>query len=195
MWVWIIIRLLFSFGHNIIYKNRNDKRCIYINEEIIEFTAFNKGTINKGWIVTISFKPVGFTLIKLYNISMNATKEIHMNYKDKILEYLKNNNGIITIQHCREEGIPTIYLTRLLRENILTRIDRGIYISKDGDYDEYYFFHRKIQKDCIFLWNSSILQRLTDKTPQVKELISNLNYKVGLKFNSIYFKLAYSVYN
>ena len=69
-----------------------------------------------------------------------------MTYKEKILKYLKNNNRIITSEQCRQEGIPIIYLTRLVDEDILIRIDRGIYISKDGDYDEHYFFNIKIKE-------------------------------------------------
>lgn len=102
-----------------------------------------------------------------------------MNYKDKILNYLKDNNGIITTQYCREEEIPTIYLTRLIEENILTRVDRGIYISKGGDYDGYYFFQYKF-KMTIFSYETALyLQGLTDKIPQVKEVSVPYSYKIN----------------
>lgn len=112
-----------------------------------------------------------------------------MNYKDKILKYLKNNNGIITTQYCREEGIPTIYLTRLVEENILTRIDRGIYISKGGDYDEYYFFQYKFKRTVFSYETALYLQGLTDKIPQVMEVSIPYSYKINEVPNNV--KLYY----
>lgn len=114
-----------------------------------------------------------------YNISVDATEEVRMNYKDKIMNYLKDNNGIITAQYCRDAGIPTIYLTRLAEENVLTRIDRGIYLSKDGDYDEYYFFQYKY-KQAVFSYETALsLQGLTDKIPQVMEVTVPYSYKIN----------------
>ena len=78
-----------------------------------------------------------------------------MNHKEKILNYLKENNGVITTQYCKEEGIPRVYLTRLVEENILSRVDRGIYISKQGDYDEYYFFQHKFKSKGTVLFDSN----------------------------------------
>ena len=112
-----------------------------------------------------------------------------MNYKDKILKYLKKNNGIITTQYCREEGIPTIYLTRLVEENILTRIDRGIYISKDGDYDEYYFFQYKFKRTVFSYETALYLQGLTDKIPQIMEVSIPYSYKINEVPNNV--KLYY----
>ncbi|MGO1528373.1 MAG: type IV toxin-antitoxin system AbiEi family antitoxin domain-containing protein [Senegalia sp. (in: firmicutes)] len=102
-----------------------------------------------------------------------------MKYKDKILKYLKKNNGIITAQYCREEGIPTIYLTRLVEGNILTRIDRGMYISKGGDYDEYYFFQHKFKRTVFSYETALYLQELTDKIPQVMEVSIPYSYKIN----------------
>ena len=102
-----------------------------------------------------------------------------MNFKDKILYHLKNNNGIITTQDCREEGIPRIYLTRLVEENILTRIDRGIYISKDGDCDEHYFFQYKYKRTVFSYETALYLQGLTDKIPQVMEVSVPYSYKIN----------------
>lgn len=104
-----------------------------------------------------------------------------MNYKDKILNYLKDNNGIITTQYCREEEIPRIYLTRLVEENILTRVDRGIYISKDGDYDEYYFFQYKFKRTVFSYETALYLQWLIDKISQVMEFSVSYSYKTNNK--------------
>ena len=104
-----------------------------------------------------------------------------MDYKDKITKYLEKGNGMITSQYCREEEIPSVYLTRLVDENVLTRVDRGIYISENGDYDELYFFQYKYKK-TIFSYESALyLHGLTDKIPQVIEVSVTSSYK----FNDI----------
>lgn len=102
-----------------------------------------------------------------------------MNYKDKILNYIKNNNGIITTQYCREEGIPTVYLTRLVKENKLISIDRGIYISEEGDYDEYYFFQYKFKRTVFSYETALYLQGLTDKILQVMDVSVPYSYKIN----------------
>lgn len=102
-----------------------------------------------------------------------------MTYKDKIKNHLKDNNGIITTQYCREAGIPTVYLTRLVDENMLTRIDRGIYLSKDGDYDEHFFFQHKY-KQAVFSYETALsLLGLTDKIPQVMDVTVPYSYKIN----------------
>ena len=112
-----------------------------------------------------------------------------MNYKDKILNYLKGNNGIVTTQYCREEGIPRVYLTRLVEENILTRVDRGIYISQSGDYDEHYFFQYKFKRTVFSYETALYLQGLTDKIPQVMEVSVHYSYKINNVPNNV--KLHY----
>jgi predicted transcriptional regulator of viral defense system len=108
-----------------------------------------------------------------------------MDYKEKILNYLKDNNGVITTKYCREEKIPTIYLTRLVEENILSRVDRGIYVSKQGDYDEHYFFQHKYKK-AVFSYETSLyLQGLTDKIPQVMEASVPYSYKINNLPNNV----------
>ena len=102
-----------------------------------------------------------------------------MNYREKIYSYLKMNNGIITTQYCREAGIPRAYLSRLVDEKKLKRVDRGVYISKNGNYDEYYFFQYKFKR-TVFSYETALhLQGLTDKIPQVIEVSVPYSYKIN----------------
>lgn len=66
-----------------------------------------------------------------------------MDYRKKILDHAKNNNGMVTRKEIKDKNIPTIYLSRLVEEGILNRVDRGIYLSDAGVYDEYYFLQYK----------------------------------------------------
>jgi|SRR5690554_34516 len=102
-----------------------------------------------------------------------------MDYRKKIIKHLKDNNGIITTQYCKEEGIPRIYLTRLLRENVLTRIDRGIYSSNVNNHDDYFFFQLRYKK-VVFSYETALyLHGLTDKIPQIVEVSVPYSYKIN----------------
>src|SRR6056297_3371053 len=102
-----------------------------------------------------------------------------MQYKDKINDYLEKGNGTITAQYCREEGIPTIYLTRLVEEGELVRADRGIYVANEGDYDDLFFLQHKYKK-IIFSYETALyLHRKTDKIPQVIEVTVPYSYKIN----------------
>lgn len=108
-----------------------------------------------------------------------------MNYKKKIEKYLEQSGGIITTSYCREKNIPTVYLSRLLKEGELLRIKRGIYITKDGDFDEYYFFQQQYKK-AIFSYETALyLLGQTDKIPWNIDATVYNGYKFNEKPNGL----------
>lgn len=102
-----------------------------------------------------------------------------MDYANKIKKYLEESGGIITTSICREKKIPTVYLSRLLKDGKLIRVKNGIYVTKDGDYDEFYFFQYQYKK-AIFSYETALyLLGQTDKIPwQIDVSVYN-----GYKFN------------
>ncbi|MGI6325505.1 MAG: type IV toxin-antitoxin system AbiEi family antitoxin domain-containing protein [Saccharofermentanales bacterium] len=100
-----------------------------------------------------------------------------MNYSEKIKNLLDKNAGILTTSLVREHDIPTVYLTRLTREGKLQRIERGIYMSKDGIYDELFVFQTKYPR-VIFSYETALyILNLTDKIPAQINVTVNYNYK------------------
>jgi len=57
------------------------------------------------------------------------------------------------VAYCREHKIPTVYLSRLVKQGILTKVATGLYISKEGNYDEFYFF-QYYHKKAIFSYET-----------------------------------------
>ena len=74
-----------------------------------------------------------------------------MDHKKQIEQYLENSGGIITASYCRRKKIPTVYLSRLVREGNLQRAAEGLYVSEEGMYDEYYYFQYRLKKNSVFL--------------------------------------------
>lgn len=84
---------------------------------------------------------------------------------NKILEIMKKNNEIITPTQLEEKGISRVYLSRMEKDGIIERIDRGIYVTKDFKYDEYYLFQLKYPK-AIFSYNTALyFYEMTERTP------------------------------
>lgn len=101
------------------------------------------------------------------------------NYKNQIKEYAKTSGGIVTSKYCREHNIPTIYLNRLVEEGFLFNAKRGIYLTKDGDYDEFYFFQLRYPK-AIYSYNTALY--FIDRTDKLSHTIDITVYN-GYKFN------------
>ena len=83
----------------------------------------------------------------------------------KILKIMKNNNEIITPAQLEEKGISRVYLSNMEKGGIIERIERGIYVTKDFKYDEYYLFQLKYPK-AIFSYNTALyFYEMTERTP------------------------------
>ena len=99
-----------------------------------------------------------------------------MNYYKDIEEIANINNGIITSQMVREASIPSIYLTRMVKQGTLEKADRGIYFSSDAIYDEYYLFYLKNRKSIYSFSSALFLHELTDRIPFHLEITLPNNY-------------------
>lgn len=119
-----------------------------------------------------------------------------MNYRKQIEIHLKKSGGIITSAYCRENNIPTVYLSRLAKEGKLFRVQKGIYITKDGDYDEYYFFQYQYRK-AIFSYETALfLLGVTDKIPWRIDVTVYNGYKFNEKQDTLNINyVKKSIYN
>ena len=58
-----------------------------------------------------------------------------MNYEEQILSLADENDGLVTTKEINRLGIPRFYLSKMVKEGYLKRVDRGIYASKEIQYD------------------------------------------------------------
>ena len=101
---------------------------------------------------------------------------------------MKKNNEIITPSKLEEKGISRVYLSRMEEEGIIERIDRGIYVTKDFKYDEYYLFQLKYPK-AIFSYNTALyFYEMTERTP------IKMDVTVYREYNTYRFKALEYVY-
>lgn len=106
----------------------------------------------------------------------------------KILKIMKKNNEIITPTQLEEKGISRIYLSKMEEEGLVERIERGIYVTKDFKYDEYYLFQLKYPK-AIFSYNTALyFYEMTERTP------IKMDVTVYREYNPHRFKDVVNVY-
>lgn len=95
---------------------------------------------------------------------------------DKILKIMKDNNGIITSSQIESYGISRVYLSKMVEKNIIERIERGIYVTKEYEYDEYYLFQLKYPR-TVFSYNTSLyFYEMTERTPIKMDVAIPKNY-------------------
>ncbi len=70
-----------------------------------------------------------------------------MNYEEKILRLFKN--GYLETKNVVKNNIPKTYLSKLIKENKIERVSRGIYTKKDTAVDEFVILQSK-SKNAIF---------------------------------------------
>ena len=88
-----------------------------------------------------------------------------VSYKQQIMNLLNQNSAYITAAACRRLGIPSVYLTQLVREGTLQRVGRGVYASAQVLEDEEFIFQSR-NKRCIFSYHSALsLQGMIDRLP------------------------------
>ena len=107
-----------------------------------------------------------------------------MDYRGIIESKLEENNGILLSRDIRGYNIPSIYLTRMVNEGILTRISRGVYLSTKGDYDEYYLFQKQYGVPIFSYVSSLYLHQLTDDIYPALEVTVYKGYNVH-RFNNV----------
>lgn len=93
-----------------------------------------------------------------------------MDYAERIRAKMRKTGGIITSKELNEANIPTIYLTRMVKKGELIRADRGIYIDFSGDYDEYFFFHKRYSVAVFSYVSALYFHQFTDIIPQEMEV-------------------------
>lgn len=102
-----------------------------------------------------------------------------MNYKKRIYEHLKSNNGIITSSWCVKEGIPRIYLSRMTKRGELERVARGVYSSEGAIYDPFYLL-QNTSPVCIFSYVSALqILEETDLIPSFMEVTVYSGYNAS----------------
>lgn len=92
-----------------------------------------------------------------------------MTNEEMIIKIVKEK-GYITGNIAKENGIDTWYLSNLVKKGKIQRIGRGVYIDKEGTYDEYFVFQYQHSKAIYSYSTALFLHELTDTIPSQLEV-------------------------
>lgn len=85
--------------------------------------------------------------------------------KREVLEYIMDNNGVITTSEAEENGISRMFLSRLKKEGLIVNISRGVYSLRDELPDMMYIIQKRCRKGVFSNESALYIHELTDRTP------------------------------
>ena len=102
-----------------------------------------------------------------------------MKYENSILKLFKN--GYLTTKDVDENNIPRFYLTKLIRDNKIERVSRGVYIKKNVLVDEFVILQSK-SKNAIYSNTTALyLHGFSDRIPIKYDITINNGYNGSLQ--------------
>lgn len=107
---------------------------------------------------------------------LSKTEVNFMSSTEKILELAKKNNGTITSSQITKAGISREYLRKLVKSELLERVERGVYILPDCFDDELYSLQMRYKKGVFSHETALFLLDLSDRTPIKFSMTFPLNY-------------------
>ncbi len=85
--------------------------------------------------------------------------------KNKLIELMNENDGILTTKAVSEAGYPRFYITQMVRQGLIERVASGVYADVSIFYDDYYVFQLK-HPNTYFSHNTALyFHNMTERTP------------------------------
>ena len=97
-----------------------------------------------------------------------------MKYENKILNLFKN--GYLTTKVVNDNNIPRFYLTKLIKDDKIERVSRGVYIKKNELVDEFVILQSK-SKNAIYSNTTALyLHGFSNRIPIKYDITINSGY-------------------
>ena len=112
-----------------------------------------------------------------YNLIVKGKND--MKYENKILNLF--NDGYLTTKDVVKNNIPRVYLTKLVKENVIERVSRGVYVKKDVLVDEFVILQSK-SKNAIYSNTTALyLYGFSNRIPIKYDITINNGYNGSLQ--------------
>ncbi len=107
-----------------------------------------------------------------------------MKYEDKILNLFKN--GYLITKDVNTNNIPRTYLSKLVKENKIERVSRGVYMQKDFLVDEFVILQSKSKYAIYSNTTALYLYGYSNRIPIKYDITVKSGYKGSLqKLNNV----------
>ena len=102
-----------------------------------------------------------------------------MEYENKILNLFKND--YLTTKDVTDNNIPRTYLTKLIKENKIERVSRGVYIKKNALVDEFVVLQSKSKYAIYSNTTALYLHGFSHRIPIRYDITIKSGYKGSLQ--------------
>jgi len=102
-----------------------------------------------------------------------------MNYEEKISKLF--NNGYLETKNVVKSNIPKTYLSKLLKEDKIERVSRGIYIKKDTFVDEFVILQSKSKNATFSNMTALYLYGFSNRIPIKYDITVPVGYNGTLQ--------------
>ena len=102
-----------------------------------------------------------------------------MQYENKILNLFRN--GYLTTKEVTNNNIPRTYLTKLIKENKIERVRRGVYIKKNVLVDEFVVLQNKSKYAIYSNTTALYLHGFSNRIPIKYDITIKSGYKGSLQ--------------
>ena len=102
-----------------------------------------------------------------------------MNYENKILNLF--NNGFLRNKDLVDNNIPSVYLTRLVNNNVIERVSRGLYVRTNSLPDNLVILQNKSKNAIYSNMTALYLYGLSDRLPIKYDITVNSGYNGSLQ--------------
>ena len=112
-------------------------------------------------------------------IQFKCERKRNMEYENKILSLFKN--GYLTTKDVTDNNIPRIYLTKLIKEDKIERVSRGVYIKKNVLVDEFIVLQGKSKYAIYSNTTALYLHGFSNRIPIRYDITIKSGYKGSLQ--------------
>ena len=102
-----------------------------------------------------------------------------MNYENKILNLF--NNGFLRNKDLVDNNIPSVYLTRLVNNNVIERVSRGLYVRTNSLPDDLVILQNKSKNAIYSNLTALYLYGFSDRLPIKYDITVNSGYNWSLQ--------------
>jgi len=103
---------------------------------------------------------------------------------EKVVNFVNKKNNVITIKEFKNAKISFYYINRLIEDNYISRIGKGLY-GKNNSFDDEYFIIQNRYKNAVFSYNTALFfLNKTEVIPSIIDVTIPNNYNVRIIKNN-----------
>lgn len=112
----------------------------------------------------------------MYNLGTIVNGGVIM--EKKVIDFLKLNNGYITTSELEKLGVLRVHIPKLIENDVLRKVARGLYIDDNLIEDEYYILQKRYNNVIYSHYTAFHLLNLSERAPYELEVTTYYDKRI-----------------